>query len=197
MKNTSLLFLFLLVFCGNLTAQSLTITQGNKEKTFKKDSFFEIYLNDSSKTQIDPCCGNTSVFGKIVEVKNDSITMNLFEHKTNSKENGESFQTERYINAGNFRYTFAADDMINLMRYKSKEAKKKKRGFRNAGGLILFTGLTTGVVSFLADKDGGRNKVLLASAVQLGMSFTFIKMGNRKHYNMKKDRTKDVWRVKM
>ncbi len=195
MKNTILLPL-LLVLCSSLMAQNLTITQGGKEKTFKKDSYFEIYVNDS-KTQVDSCCGNTFLYGKIVDTDKDSITMSLFEYKTKSKENGESFQTERYIDAGDFRYKFAPEDMTNLIKYKSKEGKGIKQGFRNIGGLMLFTGLTTGAVSFLADKDGGRNKILLVSAVQLGMSFTFIKMGNRKGYKMNKESSEETWKVKL
>ena len=194
MKNT-ILFLLLFIFCGNLAAQNLTITQGNKEKSFKAGSLFEIQLEHPESKQ-DACCDLIFLSGQIVEIAKDSITMSLAEYNTQLTTNGEKVRTIRFIEAADLSYKFASADMVNFRNFKSVAVKKKKKNRQNFGGVLFLTGATTGLVSLLVDKGEGRNKILLASAIQIGGSFTLFAIGSSRKYDFKEDEPVDNWKVR-
>ena len=76
MKKHYLPFLFLFIAQTTFT-QSLILTNGTKEKTFKPDGYYEIVLAESEKDLENDCCNYTDIKGTLTGVTADSIQMQL------------------------------------------------------------------------------------------------------------------------
>ncbi|MEZ4935028.1 MAG: hypothetical protein R2788_23215 [Saprospiraceae bacterium] len=193
MKNIFFLFLFSL-FTQIVLAQSLTITNGTKEKTFNPDGFYEIILGEGPNRENLSCCESIQLIGRLSALSKDSLHMDLTKY-TNRKFM-DDFKIEDQVysvdktNYGNFAYS----DIYSIKFYKSEKSIKRKGNLTGVGALLFFSGILTSANYFFISDSDSKKTALKSGVVQFGIGLTLISISKPKEYKFKgEDR---VWRVK-
>ncbi|HFA50954.1 MAG TPA: hypothetical protein ENJ95_18240 [Bacteroidetes bacterium] len=187
------LILFFCCFISiNIFGQTLTITNGETEKTFKPSSVYVISFGEGEPS--GKCCDWTEMTGTLSGLNKDSIRLRLSKYtQMTVAEDLSSDHTITYKNDLNFG-SLAKKDIYSLVKYKSLKSKKRKNNFGIAGGILLFTGVTTALNSFIvSDKDSKRD-ILLSGAAQVGLSITFLAFNSTPKYKFRGDG--NIWRIK-
>lgn len=193
MKN-SFLLLLLSLSAQFIFAQSLTITNGIKEKTFAPDGFYEIILGEGPNRENLNCCESTQLIGRLSALSRDSLHMDLT--KYTHRKFLDDFKIEDQIfsvdktNAG----SFANSDIYSIKFFKSEKSRKRKENLLGIGGLLFFSGILTSANYFFVSDSDSKKTILKSGALQFGIGITLISMRKTKEYKFKGE--DGVWRVK-
>lgn len=193
MKN-SFLLLLLSAFVQFTFAQSLTITNGTKEKTFKPGSFYEIIIAENEEVLKNDCCDWSTLEGTLSSMTADSLNMQLTSYSRRMIVDGIKIEHERYGREGSNFGSFASSDIFSLKYYKSEKSKKIKSTLMVVGGILLFTATATSVNTFILPDKDNRTNLWQSAGVQAGTSIAFLILSSSKQYKFKGDEGK--WRIK-
>ncbi|MEO1257449.1 MAG: hypothetical protein AAFZ15_01585 [Bacteroidota bacterium] len=192
-KHPTLIILFCCIF-QFINAQSLTLTNGNKEKTFKPGGYYEIVLADSEKDLEGDCCNFTDIKGSVTGVTADSLQMQLSWFAERNIVDGAKLAYSQVSQKGNNYGSFAHGDILYLRHYKSKKSKKRKDNLSVFGALLVTTGAVTLANTLLIDNKDDRQKLLYSAAAQGGVGFVLVFSNISKKYRFKGNQ--DLWRIK-
>ncbi|KAA3625590.1 MAG: hypothetical protein DWQ02_21515 [Bacteroidetes bacterium] len=187
-----IILLGLMLCIGVVTfAQDLTITNGEKEKTFSGSDYFWFRLEDKQYAETKK--GYYEFIGHIANVVEDSITIELKEFHSHFPANGSIGWHDVQEVQMPQTFTFASQDIYSLVRYKSEKAKKRERKLANFAGVLLITGVGTWANVLWAPDKSARKALWISGAVQIGAGFTIGLSTNSRRYEFKDGET---WRVK-
>lgn len=174
----------LLVLSTVVFAQSVTITNGLKEKTFKPESQYTILFGEQSEKE--NCCNSTVVEGSIKAVTKDSIEVLVSSLVTRKVSDDFTIVNTNTSKAGYLK-TFAQKDIYNLSHYKSKRSKKRKNSFIVMGSLLLFSGLVTTANYLAVKKDSSKKTLLYTGGLEVGLGIGILLFTKKKTYAFKKN----------
>ena len=191
-KKINLVFFCFLSLSG--FGQKLTLSNANKQKTFKEGSIFEIAASKSNYDNDKNFCTTTESIGKLISIGKDSMTLQLssYTNKTNagSLEGVDIFNFQSQP----IKTTIAQDEIVYLKNFKSYKSKSRKGGFLVAGTLLLFTGTVTALNTFLVKDKSNKGNLLISGGIQMGLGIGFLVSGSSKKYYLKDN--EDIWTIK-
>ncbi len=191
LKHLSLLCCFISI---NTFGQTLTITNGSKEKTFKSGSVYEINLGEGPIAGEGYCCDWSELVGTLYSVTEDSLFMEMNSYTRKMVIDGIKLKHDLYAkDATNFG-RFTREDVFALKNFKSLKSKKRKTAFIIVGGLLLFTGIATAGNYIILSDDDSKKTILQSGAIQVGTGIGFLIMSSSKKYRFKGHTS--TWRIK-
>jgi hypothetical protein len=175
-------------------AQGLTITNGEKDKTFKEGSVFQLRLTNKDIPQDGKIIDWTEAVGVISQMSRDSFTMILKSYENN--------YTVDYVNVtdvitsrmSNNYGVFSKNDLFSLRKYKSYKSKKRRDNLIGIGGIFMFTGMITSMNAFLVPEGSNRNKILISGCIQVGLGIGSLILYRPREYNF--NCGNDFWEIK-
>ena len=193
MKKIQTLFT-LLFLTSSLFTQTLTLTDGTKDKTLGPEGIFEIYLAESEKDLENDCCNYSDLKGNLTKVTSDSISMKLNwyaeRNMIDDTKVAYNMTSLKWNNYGNF----AHNDIYSIQHFKSEKSKKRKRSFTNIGALLFLTAAFTAGNTLFIDNKNDRQNLWKSAGVQGGLFLAFAIAGGSKKYVLKGEDAK--WKIK-
>ena len=133
-------------------AQGLTITDGFKDKTFKKGSIFHVYMTSDEIPYDSKILNWSEATGEIHQTTRDSFSMILSTYINHSSVDFLDIKETITSEVGKNYGVFPQSDIISLKYYSSYKRKKRKRNLNGIGVLLAFTGMVTSMNAFLVPK---------------------------------------------
>lgn len=183
----TLLTSFLAILSTLCCAQGITIKRGNSHKTFKQNSTFKIYQKIITADLENQCCEVVECIGTITGLSPDSLTLRLKSYSSKKNVFDSKVENELYSLPETMTATISKKDIDYLQRYKSYKSMKRKENLIPLGGLLLTTGLVTGINTFFVKDKKGKNALLLSGGIQIGAGITFLLAGASRKYHFQGD----------
>ncbi len=177
MLTRALFAILFLLSIHHLSAQSLTIKNGDLSKTFGPDTFYEMYFIGESTD----CC-YTIVNGIVERVYVDSVKIRVNGLGLNIESLDFKLNLGSSISEKELSLTFSKEDLVIMQGFKSRKKYKQKSKWSSLGGVLLVTGLVTFANSYDFDDKSFRNGVLISGGVQIGLAIISGSIGGKKRY---------------
>lgn len=175
-------------------AQGLTITNGEKDKTFKEGSVFQLRLTNHDIPQDGKITNWTEVVGIISQTTRDSFSMILKSYENNYTVNYVDVTDIITSKMSNNYGVFSKNDLFSLRKYKSYKSKKRRDNLIGIGGILMFTGMITSMNAFLVHEGSNRNKILISGGIQVGLGIGSLIMYRPREYNF--NCGNEFWEIK-
>lgn len=192
MKKHLSLIIFFFITLQFTFSQTFLLTNGATEKKFPDGSAYKMILGEPSEEE-NGCCEFAELEGVLTAVTKDSFQMDLKKYYFRNKVDDVEVEYGIFANE-NFNYgVFAKSDIYSLQRFKSPKNIKRKANIGILGGILIFTGVATGINYFVVNKDS-RKEILYSAGVQVGLGIVLASSSGSKKYRLKGEG--DVWRMK-
>lgn len=166
-----------------LNAQQFELIKQGKVK--KLDYNTNWYVVHSLGNE-DECCNSRRLLGKIVEMSEDSMHLQVTQLQTRRYDSEKSYNSTVLFKAKtDFPvYTIAKSDIKEI----DKKGSKFSEGLKITAGLLMITSVATAVQGLVLGSDH-RKALLVSAGIQLGTSIIFAVLGNSldKEYKISKD----------
>jgi|GEM_PF-5035657 len=184
MLHRVLFAILCLISVNQLSAQSLTIKNGDLTKTFGADTYYSMIYSDA----IGECC-YTHVLGTVQRIYADSIKIRVNNLVVNNQSLDFRFVTEGDLAEKDLTMTFSNDELQEILAYKSQKEYKRKEKWNIFGGVIMLSGLITLANSYDIGDKQFREGVLISGGTQLVIGIVGLSLSKKKHY-----KAADGWR---
>jgi len=163
--------------------QELKISNGKRAKTFPNSTVFKMIVSVGENYEPQKCCNYLEIVGQIQSIGKDSIKMKLDE--VWSQRNVEEFNYGEYLESlpGNIDFSFHRDSLRFLSAYRSLKAKKRKSIPDVIGGVLITTGLISGINSLMVLDKESKNRLRITGAFEVGLGRLTIFLFQKKSYS--------------
>ncbi|MDW3646250.1 MAG: hypothetical protein R8P61_04230 [Bacteroidia bacterium] len=171
-------FVFTLSF-----GQELKISNGKREKAFPSSTVFKMIISAGENYEAQKCCNYQEIVGQIQSIGKDSIRMKLDE--VWSQRNVEKFDYGEFLESpsGNIDFSFHRDSIRFLYGYRSLKAKNRKSIPEAIGGVLIVTGLVSGLNSLMVLDQESKNRLRISGAFEVGLGLLTIFLFQKKSYS--------------
>ena len=163
--------------------QELKISNGKREKTFPGSTVFKVILSVGENYEAGKCCNYLEAVGQIQSIDKDSIRMIL--NEVWLQRNVEELDFEEHLQSipGNIDFSFHRDSLQFLYAYRSLKAKKRKSIPDTIGGILIITGLVSGINSLMVLDQESKNRLRISGGFQVGLGLLTIFLFQKKSYS--------------
>ena len=187
--------LLIFIGSGSIHAQSFQIQKFNEVKEFGKDRLMEIRYNNYHEQSSCDYCSYISVYGFLDNVSMDSIRMQVLSTKDRKSTKDSLFQIQRSYKPNINYTTISKSEIFFLEDYKSPKSNKWRKTSSIIGGMLVFTGIASGLSALLVDGSSNQRNLLISAGAQIVLGMTLTMTNKRKRYYFIKD-SDDPWKIR-
>ena len=185
--------LLFLLLASSLSSQDLILTNDSKEINISTDYFLKIYTGSQAK-DCPPDCDRLYLSGLLCGTTADSITLKVVDFSLDKKVNDISSFVFIHPMENDY-YTLAKKEINTIKYYKSHYSENRKDMLSSFGGVLIGTGVLTGLSSLFVP-DEKEKSVLIATGAQIGLGISLMTFSRKKKYRLKKEINNSNWYLK-
>jgi len=169
--------ILILISIHQLSAQTITIKNGDKSKTFPPETYYNISFSDGDRVS-----AYTTVEGTLQRVYADSVQFKVDKLELENHDLDFSLNSFGNIDEKDQFMTFPKAQLEYIQAFKSQKQSNRKSTWNGIGAALLFTGLVTLANSYDLDDKSWRNGVLISGGAQIGLGIITLSIARKKAY---------------